>query len=108
MARRPEVVELVSQLGRRDDLRPIDASGAWLWLRGKLRRIPEAIAENTYVKFGGRGSFGWMSNDFFPDGYIGDPTPATAALGERLFEGAVQAFSEALAEIAAFEFRRSS
>jgi oxygen-dependent protoporphyrinogen oxidase len=43
LARRPEVVELVTQLGRRDDLRPIDASGAWLWLRGKLRRLPEGM-----------------------------------------------------------------
>ena len=39
------------------------------------------------------------------DGYIGDPTPATAADGARLFDGAVQAFCEALAEIAAFDPR---
>jgi creatinine amidohydrolase len=70
------------------------------------RRVPEAIALNKYVRFGGRVSFGWMSNDFFPDGYIGDPTAATAALGQRLFEGSVQGFCEALREISAFNFGR--
>lgn len=70
------------------------------------RRVPEAIAENTYVRFGGRVSFGWLSNDFFPDGYIGDPTAATAELGKRLFDGSVQSFCESLREIAEFNFGR--
>ena len=70
------------------------------------RRVPEAIARNTYVRFGGRVSFGWMSNDFFPDGYIGDPTAATPELGKQLFEGAVRGFCEALREISAFNFGR--
>jgi creatinine amidohydrolase len=69
------------------------------------RRVPEKIARNQYVRFGGRVSFGWLSNDF-PDGYIGDPTAATAELGAQLFDGAVQAFGEALREIAAFDFGR--
>ena len=70
------------------------------------RRVPEAIADNQYVRFGGRVSFGWMSNDFFPEGYIGDPTAATTALGKQLFDGAVQGFCEALREIAVFNFGR--
>lgn len=70
------------------------------------RRVPEAIALNKYVRFGGRVSFGWLSNDFFPDGYIGDPTAADADLGKRLFEGSVQSFCESLREIAAFNFGR--
>ncbi|MDP2293106.1 MAG: creatininase family protein [Actinomycetota bacterium] len=70
------------------------------------RRVPDAIALNQYVRFGGRVSFGWMSNDFFPDGYIGDPTAATPELGKELFEGAVRGFGEALREIAAFNFGR--
>jgi creatinine amidohydrolase len=70
------------------------------------RRVPEKLAANKYVRFGGRVSFGWLSNDFFPDGYIGDPTPATAERGAQLFEGAVQGFGEALREIAAFDFGR--
>lgn len=68
------------------------------------RRIPEKIAANQYVRFGGRVSFGWMSNDFNDDGYIGDPTAATPELGKELFDGAVRAFGEALREISAFDF----
>jgi len=70
------------------------------------RRVPEKLAENSYVKFGGRVSFGWLSNDFNDEGYIGDPTPATAELGKRLFDGAVRGFGEALREIAVFDFGR--
>ena len=70
------------------------------------RRVPEAIAGNTYVRFGGRVSFGWLSNDFFPDGYIGDPTAATPELGKRLFDGSVQSFCESLREIRDFNFGR--
>ena len=70
------------------------------------RRVPEAIADNRYVRFGGRVSFGWLSNDFFPDGYIGDPTPATAELGKTLFDGSVQGFCEALREISTFNYGR--
>jgi len=70
------------------------------------RRVPEQLAANAYVRFGGRVSFGWLSNDFNPDGYVGDPTPANADLGKQLFEGAVRAFGEALREIAAFDFGR--
>lgn len=70
------------------------------------RRVPEKIAMNQYVRFGGRVSFGWLSNDFNPDGYVGDPTHATAELGKELFDGAVRAFGEALREIAVFDFGR--
>ena len=70
------------------------------------RRIPEALAANTYVKFGGRVSFGWLSNDFFDDGYIGDPTTATAERGQELFDGSITAFCESLREISTFNFGR--
>jgi creatinine amidohydrolase len=70
------------------------------------RRVPDKIAQNSYVRFGGRVSFGWMSNDFYPDGYVGDPTAATRELGKQIFDGAVQAFGEALREVAAFDFGR--
>jgi creatinine amidohydrolase len=70
------------------------------------RRVPEKIALNQYVRFGGRVSFGWLSNDFFPDGYIGDPTAATAELGKQLFDGSVRGFCEALREISTFDFGR--
>jgi creatinine amidohydrolase len=67
-----------------------------------IRNVPEQLANNKYVRFGGTVGFGWLSNDFGPDGHIGDPTDATAERGAVLFEGAVSAFCEALAEIAEF------
>lgn len=70
------------------------------------RRVPEALAENRYVRFGGRVTFGWLSNDFHPDGYIGDPTSADAELGRQLFEGSVSAFCDALREVSTFDFGR--
>lgn len=70
------------------------------------RRVPEAIADNKHVKFGGSTSFGWLSNDFHPDGYIGDPTGANAELGKQLFESAVANLAEAMAEVKTFDFGR--
>lgn len=67
-----------------------------------VRRVPEHLAENRYVRFGGTVSFGWLSDDFGPDGLIGDPTAATADLGAQLFQAAVDAFCGALREIATF------
>jgi creatinine amidohydrolase len=67
------------------------------------RNVPERLANNKHVRFGGAVGFGWLSNDFGPDGHLGDPTLATAELGKELFDGAVNAFCEALAEIATFE-----
>jgi creatinine amidohydrolase len=66
------------------------------------RNVPEWMAGNQHVRFGGRVGFGWLSDDFGPDGHIGDPTAATAERGKELFEGAVRAFGEALAEVASF------
>lgn len=70
------------------------------------RRVPEALAQNKHVKFGGSTSFGWLSNDFHPDGYIGDPTGANAELGKELFDGAVANLCEAMAEVKTFDFGR--
>ena len=70
------------------------------------RRVPDKLADNTYVRFGGRVSFGWLSNDFHPDGYIGDPTAATAERGAELFAGSVASFCAALREISVFDFGR--
>lgn len=68
------------------------------------RRVPERLAENRHVRFGGSVSFGWLSNDFHPDGYIGDPTGASAERGAALFAAAVDTIAEQLTEIAAFDF----
>ena len=66
------------------------------------RNVPEWMAGNRHVRFGGRVGFGWLSDDFGPDGHIGDPTAASTERGKDLFEGAVRAFEEALAEVASF------
>lgn len=71
-----------------------------------VRRVPESLANNKRVRFGGSVSFGWLSNDFCDEGIIGDPTPATAQLGAELFEGAVANLCAGLAEVAAFNFGR--
>jgi len=70
------------------------------------RKVPEALADNDYVKFGGPVMFGWLSNDFDPDGYIGDPTGADAELGKRLFEANVAHLADQMAEIKTFDFGR--
>jgi creatinine amidohydrolase len=75
-------------------------------LSATARHVPEGLAPNRYVRFGGAVSFGWLSNDFGPSGVIGDPTGATAERGKALFEGAVEAFTSALREIAHFDFGR--
>jgi creatinine amidohydrolase len=74
-------------------------------LSAARRAVPEHLAANRYVRFGGAVAFGWLSNDFDDGGVIGDPTGANADHGKVLFEAAVDAFAEALAEIAAFRPR---
>ncbi|MCE2528177.1 MAG: creatininase family protein [Actinomycetia bacterium] len=68
------------------------------------RRVPDRLAGNRHVRFGGSVPFGWTSDDFGPEGHIGDPTGATAQEGRELFEGAVEMLCEQLAEIAGFDF----
>ena len=75
-------------------------------LEKAARRVPEALDKNTHVKFGGSVSFGWLSNDFNPDGYIGDPTGATAERGKQLFERSIATLSEAMEEVKTFDFGR--
>ncbi|MFW2334037.1 creatininase family protein [Ilumatobacter sp.] len=70
------------------------------------RKVPEALAENEFVKFGGSVMFGWLSNDFDADGYIGDPTGANADLGKRLFDANVEHLAAQMAEIVTFDFGR--
>jgi creatinine amidohydrolase len=78
-------------------------------LAAARRNVPEWLAGNRHVRFGGRVAFGWLSDDFGPTGLIGDPTGATAERGKELFEGSVAGFVQALEEVAAFELpdRRS-
>lgn len=69
------------------------------------RNVPEHLAENEHVKFGGTVSFGWLASDFGPDGHIGDPTGATPERGKQSFDAAVSRLSAAFGEIADFRFR---
>jgi creatinine amidohydrolase len=87
----------------------IDETSLILHLRPELvdmdaafRNVPEPLADNRYVKFGGQVSFGWLSHDFGPSGHIGDPTGATTERGKALFEAAVGAVGAALVEVRAF------
>jgi creatinine amidohydrolase len=75
-------------------------------LRAASRNVPEWLAGNRHVRFGGAVSFGWLSNDFGPDGHIGDPTGATAERGKQLFEACVERLGEQLAEVRDFRFDR--
>jgi creatinine amidohydrolase len=71
-----------------------------------VRRVPEKLAANKHVRFGGSVSFGWLSNDFHADGHIGDPIRASAERGKVLFDGAVDNLCTALEEIRVFDFGR--
>ncbi|MPY91943.1 MAG: creatininase family protein [Acidimicrobiia bacterium] len=68
------------------------------------RNVPEHLAANRHVRFGGAVSFGWLADDFGPDGHIGDPTAATAELGKGLFEAAVARLGEQFEEVSRFRF----
>ena len=71
-----------------------------------VRRVPEKLAENEHVRFGGRVAFGWLSNDFFLEGHIGDPTGANAEVGKTMFDSAASSLGDALREISRFDFGR--
>ena len=68
------------------------------------RNVPEELAANRHVRFGGSVSFGWLADDFGPEGHIGDPTASTAERGKELFEGSVSRLGEQLEEVARFRF----
>ena len=72
-----------------------------------VRRVPEWMAENDWVKFGGKVQFGWTSRDFGPEGLIGDPTDSNPELGKELFESAVESLAGQLREISNFDFQEN-
>ena len=43
LARRPEAVGLIKELGLDENLEAMDASGAWLWSRGALHELPKGL-----------------------------------------------------------------
>lgn len=70
-----------------------------------IREVPEHLASNRHVRFGGSVAFGWLSNDFGDHGHIGDPTQASAELGRTLVDGAIATFVDVLKEVAQFRHR---
>ncbi len=61
LARRPEATALVRELGWGDRLEAIDASGAWLWLRGALREIPSGLALGVPTSYASVASLAGLS-----------------------------------------------
>lgn len=70
------------------------------------RRVPDELLQYEHIGFGKPVSFGWTSDDFGPDGHIGDPTGASAEHGEALFEAAVGRLAEVIAEAHRFTTAR--
>ncbi len=71
------------------------------------RNVPERLAANRHVRFGGSVPFGWLADDFGPAGPIGAQTGATPELGAALFDAAIERLGEQFTEIATFDFGRS-
>ncbi|MFD2467408.1 creatininase family protein [Amycolatopsis silviterrae] len=72
------------------------------------RRIPAHMADNVHARFGGSVSFGWLANDFGTEGYLGDPTLASAEAGATGFKSLVGTLGDQLAEVARFDFPDSA
>lgn len=68
------------------------------------RNVPEHLAANEQVRFGGSVTFGWLASDFGPNGIIGDPTGADGAAGAALFKLAVEQLIQGFSEIRSFRF----
>jgi creatinine amidohydrolase len=66
------------------------------------RRVPEHLLGYEHIGFGKAVSFGWTSDDFGPDGYLGDPTGATAEHGKVLFGAAAGRLAEVIVEASRF------
>jgi creatinine amidohydrolase len=60
--------------GRNETSRMLHLRPELVHLELAERRVPEGLAEFDLIGFGKPVSFGWTSDDFGPDGYIGDPT----------------------------------
>ncbi|MGC5616912.1 creatininase family protein [Georgenia sp. Z1491] len=67
-----------------------------------VRRVPERLDRFEVVGFGRPASFGWLSDDFGPDGHVGDPTTAGADDGRALFRAAVDQAARAITEASTF------
>jgi oxygen-dependent protoporphyrinogen oxidase len=65
LARRPEAVTLVHELGLDEQLEPIAESGAWLWSRGQLNELPKGLVlgvPTTLESITGFRGVGWRGH----------------------------------------------
>lgn len=69
------------------------------------RNVPEHLAANQQVRFGGAVTFGWLASDFGDSGVIGDPVGADPDTGATLFAQSIEQLVQALREIRDFRFR---
>ncbi|MFT4082408.1 MAG: creatininase family protein [Nocardioides sp.] len=67
------------------------------------RRVPEQLTGFAHIGFGKPVSFGWLADDFGPDGYIGDVSGASADVGKQRFEAGVAALAEVIVEAHRFD-----
>jgi len=65
--------------------------------------VADAVADAEHVGFTKTIKFGWLSTDFAESGVIGDPTGASADIGEKLFDERVAALVASLGEVATFD-----
>lgn len=68
-------------------------------------QVADSVADCSHIGFGAPGrsvTFGWLSTDLSESGVVGDPTGATAEVGEQLFTRRVDEIVAALPEIASF------
>jgi oxygen-dependent protoporphyrinogen oxidase len=82
LARRPEAVELVRELGCEDQLEAIDASGASLWLRGALDELPTGLALGIPTSSGQLKNVRGLSWRARLDAYRDEHVPVRMNIGE--------------------------
>lgn len=82
LARRPEAVDLVRELGFEDQLEGIDASGASIWLRGALDELPTGLALGIPTSSGQLKSVRGLSWRARLDAYRDEHVPVRMNVGE--------------------------
>lgn len=68
------------------------------------RSVPSWVNDQESLNLGGGREFAWLSSDFGPSGVVGDPTLATADLGQVHFAATVAQVAAALVEASRFSF----
>lgn len=69
--------------------------------------VPTWLYRHEHVGIAGPVSFGWTARDLSNTGTIGDPTAATAAAGEVIFESMIESMIAGLREVREFTLPQS-